>query len=95
MKKPPIRAISARVEGRVQGVAFRYYAKNEADSNGLYGWVRNNSDGSVELWAEGPEDKLQLYLDWLSHGPSHARVEAFHKDWHTPTGKYKTFSISY
>jgi acylphosphatase len=93
MKKSPVRAVSARVGGRVQGVAFRYYAKNEADGLGLTGWVRNNDDGSVEVWAEGPEDKLNMFLEWLSRGPSHAHIDSFQKDWQPPAGKFKTFSV--
>jgi acylphosphatase len=95
MKKPPIKAISARLGGRVQGVAFRYYAKNEADRLGLSGWVRNNDDGSVEVWAEGVEDNLTIFLDWLERGPSHAHVDSLQKSWQPPLGKYKTFSVSY
>jgi acylphosphatase len=95
MKKLPVKAVSARLKGRVQGVAFRYYAKNEADSLGLSGWVRNNSDGSVEVWAEGTEDNLNIFLDWLARGPSHARIDSLQKDWQPPAGKYKTFSVAY
>lgn len=92
-KNYPKKAFLARIEGRVQGVGFRYYAKNEAMNLGLVGWVHNNNDGSVEVWAEGPGDKLDLFLKWLNTGPSHARVDALHCDWQEPLGKDKTFSV--
>jgi acylphosphatase len=88
-------AFSATVCGRVQGVAFRYYAQAEAGRLGVCGWVRNNADGSVEVWAEGAEDSVKSFLDWLSHGPSHARVDSVKSDWQTPLKTYKSFSISY
>lgn len=47
--------------GRVQGVGFRYYAVQKANQLGLTGWVRNLSDGSVEMEVEGQEP--HIYLD--------------------------------
>ncbi|MFB3133999.1 MAG: acylphosphatase, partial [Rhodothermales bacterium] len=46
--------LSARVVGRVQGVYFRAFTRNQARRLGLHGWVRNDDDGSVYLEAEGP-----------------------------------------
>lgn len=51
--------------GRVQGVGFRYYAVQKANQLGLTGWVRNLSDGSVEMEVEGQEpliDQLIIFL---------------------------------
>ena len=50
--------LHAIVSGRVQGVGFRYWVKEEAEALGLKGWVRNLRDGSVEVEAEGEEDAL-------------------------------------
>jgi acylphosphatase len=47
----------------------------------LAGWVRNRVDGSVEVMAEGAEAKLQLFLDYLRHGPLGARVSSVVEDW--------------
>jgi len=87
-------AISARIEGRVQGVGFRYTCMNEGQRLGLSGWVRNTSSGDVEVWAEGIEEKLEAMLKWLHRGPPGARVDIVHYDICPPTGKYGDFDIA-
>ena len=62
------------VSGRVQGVAFRWYAEAEAQRLGIAGWVRNLDDGRVEAWVEGEAAPVESMLAWLAHGPPHARV---------------------
>lgn len=66
--------INVRVHGRVQRVAFREYTRREAQRLGLDGWVRNRSDGTVEVWAEGPVGQLKQLLDWLSIGSPFSQV---------------------
>lgn len=68
-------AVEARVTGRVQGVAFRWYAQQEAVRLGVTGWVRNEVDGSVLLHAEGDEVAVSDLVAWCHHGPPSARVE--------------------
>lgn len=63
------------VYGRVQGVGFRYFAREKAFLYGIRGWVKNRFDGTVEIEAEGPEDKIQLFLGNLREGPRYAYVE--------------------
>ena len=62
------------VRGRVQGVWFRKFTKDEAVAQVLRGWVRNCADGSVEAVAEGPADALERWLDALRVGPRLAIV---------------------
>jgi len=64
-----------RIQGNVQGVCFRYYAKFEADRLGVRGWVKNLPDGSVEALICGSDAQLSSMRDWLSHGPPSARVQ--------------------
>ncbi len=66
--------VRVRVEGRVQGVGFRYSTRGEALKLGLAGWVRNLPDGSVEAVFEGPEDRVGAAVDWCRSGPPGARV---------------------
>jgi acylphosphatase len=63
------------VKGRVQGVYFRASTVQQARHLGLTGWVMNRRDGSVEVLAEGPYDKLEELIAWCGHGPPGARVE--------------------
>jgi len=58
----------------VQGVFFRASTKEMADTIGIKGWVKNESDSSVLIWAEGTVDQLNQFLAWVEKGPPHARV---------------------
>ena len=68
-------ARSVRVTGRVQGVFFRAWTRDEAKALGLTGWVRNAADGSVEALLEGSESAVAKMIELLGQGPSHARVD--------------------
>lgn len=73
------------VRGRVQGVAFRQSARQQARALRLRGWVRNRDDGAVEGWVCGDaEDALEAFRRWLGHGPSAARVDRL--DWQAVAG---------
>ena len=64
-----------RVTGRVQGVFFRAWTRDEAKALGVTGWVRNNDDDSVEAHLEGSEAAVAKMIDLMAQGPSHARVD--------------------
>lgn len=66
--------LNIQVKGLVQGVFFRKNTKIQADKNQIKGWVRNEPDGSVYVEAEGTEDALKVFLDWLHEGPRHSEV---------------------
>jgi len=70
----PLTRRHAVVRGTVQGVGFRWFAKELADSLALSGWVRNRTDGSVELEAEGTETALDEFLRRLRDGNPSAAV---------------------
>jgi acylphosphatase len=65
-----------RVTGRVQGVGFRWFVRERADALGLAGWVKNRSDGSVELLVSGDVNAAEQFLAAVRRGPPHARVDA-------------------
>ncbi len=67
-------ACSVRVTGRVQGVAYRAWARSQAIALGLRGWVRNRDDGSVLALIAGPEDAVKAMVAAMSEGPGAARV---------------------
>lgn len=85
--------LHAWVEGRVQGVGFRYFVQEEAQGLGISGWVRNVGDDKVEVWAEGKPADLNLLLNALQRGPSSAYVSDVRVEWETPKGKVLGFQI--
>ncbi len=86
------KAVVLKIYGRVQGVGFRYYTQKEAISLDIKGWVRNKPDGSVYIEAEGPAEKLQLFVEWCEMGPEWARVSTVEKHFVTVKG-YQAFEI--
>ena len=67
--------VEITVRGRVQGVGFRFSARNMAQLLGIKGFVRNQEDGSVYIEAEGVENQLNQFIYWCHTGPHHAYVE--------------------
>jgi len=63
------------VAGRVQGVGFRWFVEREAHILGTAGWVRNNTDGRVEVFAQGSAEQLNALRARLHQGPRAARVD--------------------
>ena len=69
------RAVSVRVEGLVQGVGYRAFARQEARRLGVKGWVVNREDGSVEAALYGAGAALGDLIGRLRQGPPGAKVE--------------------
>ncbi len=82
----PLPTLHAVVHGRVQGVFFRASTREEASRIGVGGTVRNLPDGTVEVEAVGPRDRLQRLLDWLHRGPEGAQVERVDAEWGATEG---------
>jgi acylphosphatase len=68
------KAVDVVVRGRVQGVAFRWYAEQHAARLGVTGWVRNEPDGSVAGHFEGEPEAVEGMVAWCRQGPPSARV---------------------
>jgi acylphosphatase len=81
------------VRGRVQGVGFRWYVEREAHILGIAGWVRNNSDGSVEVLGIGTRDQLLGLRSRLHQGPRAARVDDVEESEARAVAGLKTFRI--
>ena len=64
------------IKGRVQGVGFRMTAAKEAHRLGdLQGWVQNLNSADVEVFVQGPKEKVEAFLAWCQKGPSAASVQ--------------------
>ena len=63
------------IQGRVQGVGFRWFVSREAGELGLRGWVRNTEDGDVEVVAAGEQEDIAELRSTLRRGPRGARVD--------------------
>ena len=63
------------VSGRVQGVFFRAWTREQAERMGVVGWVRNCAVGSVESHVQGEEQSVSALIDAMRGGPSGAHVE--------------------
>ena len=69
-----MRTVRLIITGRVQGVGYRIWAERTASALGIRGWVRNRSDGSVELQATGADDAVAKLIEACSEGPRAAMV---------------------
>jgi len=74
------------VQGRVQGVGYRYFVMREAASLGVCGFARNRPDGTVEVVAEGSDEVLGDLEERLRQGPAFAQVTGIDRAPITPRG---------
>ena len=81
------------IEGRVQGVCFRDYTRRKAIGLGVCGWVKNRPDWTVEVLAEGPEERVNGFVAWCHHGPSAARVSRVQETEEKWQGEFDSFDI--
>lgn len=81
------------IKGRVQGVFYRQSAKETAQSNNIFGWVRNLPNGDVEAVLEGPEQDIIKVIDWCQQGPPAARVDDVSVEWSAAILEFNGFSI--
>jgi acylphosphatase len=85
-------ARSVVVHGLVQGVFFRDTCRREADRVQVTGWVRNEPDGTVAAFIEGPAPAVESLVAWCRRGPSRARVDRVDVAAATPRGS-TTFDV--
>ncbi|MGL1893394.1 MAG: acylphosphatase [Spirochaetaceae bacterium] len=86
--------VKIKVYGRVQGVCFRALTKKSAITLGINGWVRNLSDGTVEIECESTLDKIEQLISILKVGNGFSRVDKFYKTEGVFVG-YQSFKIVY
>ena len=81
------------VSGRVQFVMFRDFVTRKARHLALIGYVRNQSDGTVEVIAQGVRENLEKLLEHLKRGPLLAHVANVAIEWRNPTERFDSFEL--
>ncbi|MDY6965712.1 MAG: acylphosphatase [Halobacteriota archaeon] len=83
------------VSGRVQGVFFRHFTRENAKALDLFGWVRNTLDGKVELMVEGEKCDLECLIEKIKQGPPLSIVRGVEIEWDDYIGEFNRFSVRY
>lgn len=79
--------------GRVQGVWFRAFTREQARAARLTGWVKNRPDGSVEALFEGEHSVVESVIEKCRQGPPSAFVEHIDIAWDQASDKFGSFEI--
>jgi acylphosphatase len=85
--------LTVRVQGRVQGVGFRYWVRGRADDLGLRGSATNLPDGRVEVVVEGERDACQSLLEAIGSDAAPGFVGAIDQTWSEPRDEPATFRV--
>jgi acylphosphatase len=83
------------IHGFVQGVGFRQFVKSTARKIGLTGWVKNTSDGRVEILVQGPKEGIEDLVVACKKGPFLSEVKSVQIEWEKETEKFKSFEINH
>ena len=79
--------------GRVQGIGFRYTVQDIANQQKVYGWVKNLSDGRVEVLAEAEKDALAIFIEQISqHFSQH--IKEVNSIWQPASGQFRDFQVT-
>lgn len=90
-----LKRLEAKIYGRVQMVLFRDFTRRNAVRLGLTGFVRNETDGTVWVVAEGKREDLEKLLKKVHQGPLFASVSDVEIEWKEATGDFNDFLIDY
>lgn len=85
--------MTALVTGRVQGVGFRYWVRQEAESLRLGGWAANLSDGRVEVVADGSRESCEALLAVLQSSATPGQVSDVAVSWSSPAEPAPSFRV--
>lgn len=72
-----VKRVSIILGGRVQGVGFRYFARDIASEMDLTGYVKNTVDGHVEIEVQGDSKKVDTFVEKIRIGPQLSRVTSY------------------
>lgn len=80
------------VEGLVQGVYYRATATDVSKKHGVCGWIKNNTDGTVEAILEGDKEDVNQVISWCRIGPIRARVDRVVVHWEEFKDEFDDFT---
>ena len=83
------------ISGKVQGVGFRYFTRQNAMKLGVHGYAKNLLNGKVEVVAEGDKVTLDEFVKILWKGPPASRVEDVKVEARSHSGEYTSFGVKY
>ncbi|MEK7183897.1 MAG: acylphosphatase [Patescibacteria group bacterium] len=89
------RSVEITISGKVVGVDFRNWAQRTATRLALGGWVRNNTDQTVSIAAEGPIDAVDSFIELIRRGPEGATVEGLDVREMPEAHGYAGFQVEY
>ncbi len=95
MNDSAIEEFHAIVSGRVQGVGYRFFVRDQANKLCLKGYVRNLFNGEVEVLVQGRRQDMEQLLKLMQKGPEMAWIQDIEVNWRPPTEYYDSFSIAY
>ena len=81
------------VQGKVQGVGYRDFVDTYAKAHGLFGWIKNNENETVEIVMQGTPDMLKECIEMLQEGSLLAKVDSCAIDWKTPAKLFDSFRV--
>ena len=87
-----MKSIHLIISGKVQGVFFRDSARRKANELGLVGYAKNLSNGTVQVVAQGDENKLNELIEFIKNNPGHSKVKEV-KINHKELKKFNEFEI--
>lgn len=83
------------IHGKVQGVFYRDNTQKKASELGLKGYVKNLSDETVEIVAEGSENKLGELIEFCRNNPGYSNVDKVEIKKEKPTDEFDSFEVRY
>lgn len=89
------KAVELVVKGRVQGVGFRWFSRQQAERFGIKGWVKNLPNGDVAIFAEGEQAAVDAFMEAIQQGPSFAYVEEMLVSEQPVDHRYSTFEVKF
>ncbi len=89
-----MKTLIVNIYGCVQGVGFRYFVKKTAQIHGLFGWVKNELDGSVTLAVTGRGEQLEVFLKAIEVGNGYSKVDCMSSE-EVPLFAFDDFKVEY